>query len=316
MNNQNQNQQSLPALAKQHIATVENRVMEMEKSGQIHLPPHYSASNALRAAFLQLQEVVDKSDNPALQTCTQSSITNALLRMVVQGLSPDKSQCYFMVYGKKLACHRSYHGTMAVTQMVRSDIPLEGFAYAVVYEGDELEYEIRRGKTVVTCHKQKLENIKKDKIIAAYCEIYNSDDRLVNSELMTLDQIKQAWKQSPTKPVNDDGSLKTNSTHAKFTEDMALKTVISKTCRPIINSSSDKTLLNAATKDEQVQAEQEAEQIAEENANQEVIDVEPAEAEQVNENTGEVIEEPQGQGQGQEENQGNEQATETDGPEF
>ena len=281
---------NLPAIAKQYVGTVEKRVVEMERQGQIHLPENYSASNALRSAFLILQETKDKDKRPALEVCTQASITNALLDLVIQGLNPAKKQAYFLVYGQQLVCQRSYHGTMAVTRMVNPRIPDDGFSSAVVYEDDELIYEIKRGKTRIATHKQKLENIDKGKIKAAYCEIYDENDKLINSELMTLEQIKQSWKQSPIHPVDDKGNIKPASTHGKFTADMALKTVIGKACRPIINSSSDAELMKSANRGEQVQAESNAEQTAIENENQDVIDIEPpGQEETINKATGEVV---------------------------
>ena len=156
-NNGQQQKPSVPALAKQHVAAVEQRVMEMEQNKQIHLPENYSAPNALRSAFLHLQEVTDRNNRPALEVCSQASITNALLRMVIQGLSPDKKQCYYLVYGNQLVCQRSYHGTMAVARMVNPKIQEDGFSYAVVYEDDDLTYEIKRGKPVIQSHKQKLD---------------------------------------------------------------------------------------------------------------------------------------------------------------
>lgn len=269
------NKSNLPAMAKQQVATVENRVTEMEKSGQIYLPENYSASNALRSAFLLLQEVKDKDKRPALEVCTQASITNALLDLVIQGLNPAKQQAYFLVYGTQLVCHRSYHGTMAVARMVNPHIPDDGFSYAIVYKDDELIYEIKRGKCRIVTHKQKLENIDKAKIKAAYCEIYDEDNKLINSELMTLEQIKQSWKQSPVHPIDDKGNIKPMSTHGKFTEDMALRTVISKACKPIINSSSDAELMKATNRPEQIQAQTKAGSTADQFANQgEVIDAE------------------------------------------
>jgi recombinational DNA repair protein RecT len=60
---------------------------------------------------------------------------------------------------------------------------------------------------------------------------------------MTLEEIKASWKMSKTYPVKDDGSIKPGSTHDKFMADMCKKTVIARLCKPIINSSSDATIL-------------------------------------------------------------------------
>jgi len=257
------------------VDAVAKRVAVLERGGELHLPADYSPQNALKSAWLTLQEGKDKDGKPALEVCTRPSIMNALLDMVVQGLNPGKSQLYFICYGKQLTCQRSYFGDMAVVRRVNPRIPDDGFAYAVVYEDDELIYEVRRGKRVVSKHLQKLENVAKNKIVAAYCEIYDEDGALINSALMTMDQIKQSWMQSLVKPVDDKGNIKPGSTHGKFGEDMALRTVIRKACKPIINSSSDKTLMEAVTRSEFVQAEENGQTEIEEHANQEFFDVEP-----------------------------------------
>lgn len=49
-----------------------------------------------------------------MEVCSRESIANSLLDMVVQGLSPAKTQCYFIVYGNQLQLNRSYFGTQAV----------------------------------------------------------------------------------------------------------------------------------------------------------------------------------------------------------
>jgi len=92
---------------------------------------------------------------------------------------------------------------------------------------------------------------------------------------MTLEQIKQAWKQSQMHPVEAGGNIKAGSTHDKFTADMAIKTVINKVCKPIINSSSDNHLFKKSfNRAPDIIAEEEAAQEIAENANGEVIDIE------------------------------------------
>lgn len=278
-NNGNQNQPAhrptTAAIAKQYTDMVETRVAELVNSGGIHLPADYSAANAVRAAFLKLQDVQTKDKQPVLAACTRHSITNALLSMVVQGLNVDKNQGYFIAYGDALTFQRSYFGAMAVARRVNPNIAADGFAYAVVYEGDDFEFSIRRGKRVVEVHRQRLENIDKGKIIAAYCEVYGTDGQLIHSELMTMDEIKQAWRQSKMYPVDEKGNIKTGSTHDKFTADMALKTVINKTTKPIINSSSDRALLSAVRGALEIADEHVARAEAAEHANGEIIDLDP-----------------------------------------
>ena len=90
------------------------RVNSLEQSNAIKMPNGYSPGNALKSAWLKLQTVQDRNKQPALQVCTRTSIINALFDMCIQGLSPAKNQCYFIVRGNALTLMRSYFGTCAV----------------------------------------------------------------------------------------------------------------------------------------------------------------------------------------------------------
>jgi recombinational DNA repair protein RecT len=91
-----------------------------------------------------------------------------------------------------------------------------------------------------------------------------------------MDQIKQAWRQSKIYPVNKDGSLKVDSTHEKFTGEMAKKTVTSRLAKHIIGASTDSDLLIQSVRrsdDDAAEADVQAEIDA--SANQDYIDIEP-----------------------------------------
>lgn len=223
------------------VDVVKNKINEFISSGELYLPKGYSPDNAMKAAWLILQQTTDKDGKPALEVCTRDSIANALLDMVVQGLNPIKKQNYFIAYEKSLVCQRSYFGAMAVAKMVQPKI--DDFTFAVVYEGDKFSYGIKNGKKMVSNHEQELQNVNKKKIVAAYCIALDKDGEPYKTEIMTFDEIIQAWKQSKMNPIDDKGNVKESSTHGKFTADMALKTVINKTCKAIINASSDNALL-------------------------------------------------------------------------
>ena len=92
------------------------KVQKFESNGQIFFPENYSPENALKSAWLKLQEIKDKNSRLALQVCTKPSIANALFNMVIQGLNPAKNQCYFIPYGDQLTLMRSYFGTIAVAK--------------------------------------------------------------------------------------------------------------------------------------------------------------------------------------------------------
>ena len=264
--------------------------------GELFLPANYSAENAVKSAWLLLQDVTDRNRKPALEVCTKPSIINALQDMIFQGLNPAKKQCYFIPYGNKLQMQRSYFGSMHLAKTV--DPSITDFAYDVVYKNDEFEYEKIRGKTVISKHKQKLENVDKGNIIAAYFSIFRNDGSETTT-IMTMREVEQAWRQSAINPFTDDGKLKANSTHGKFTADMAMKTVINKACKIVINASDDSTLFaQSIRRSESTPLEDRLEEEVEENANQEFIDVEYTESEpesipdiEVDTQTGEVLDE-------------------------
>ena len=264
------------ALAKPYdiITNVAITLRKFTEDKELLLPDDYSIENALKSAWLILQETVDKDKKPVLEVCSRASIANALLDMAVQGLNPGKKQCYFIAYGSKLICQRSYFGTMAVAERVAGakDIWAE-----VVYQGDGFEYEIAHNRKNVTKHIQKLENIKSKNIVATYCVIEFQGKKPAITEIMTMEQVRQAWAKSK---MNPDTST---SIHAMFTEEMCKRTVINRACKKIINSSSDNNLFLKSfhrVDDEQIEADIAAE--IDEKANKEIIDVNP--------DTGEITE--------------------------
>ena len=231
------------------VDIVSEKVNAFLKSGQLVLPKDYVPDNATLSAYLSLNEVEDKSGNKVMvdgklqNVCTKASIANAILDMVIQGLMPWKDQCYFIVYGKTLSCQRSYFGSMAVAQRVKPEI--KDWGYNVVYQDDIFDYVIdhRNGKDSVIKHEQKIENISNAKIIAAYAMALDKDGNPLNCEIMSIEQIHQAWSMSKAKPFDEKGNLKQSSVHWKFARDMAIRTVVNKLAKFIINQSSDNALL-------------------------------------------------------------------------
>ncbi len=229
------------------VDIVTEKVHEFMRSGQLDLPKDYSVENALKFAYLALHTVENKDnqkiivDGKLTGVCTTASIANALLDMIVQGLDPNKDQVYFLVYGKMLSAQRSYFGSMAVAERV--NLKIKDWGYGVVYQGDEFKYGIKNGKKSVIDHVQDFENINNDKILGAYAMALDKDGNPITTEIMTIEQIHQSWKQSPMRPFDDQGKLKASSMHAKFPADFSLRTVINKLAKFLINSSSDNALL-------------------------------------------------------------------------
>lgn len=269
----------LAIVKKDTVDIVASKVREFQERGELHFPANYSPENAMKAAWLTIQETEDRNHNKALSVCTKDSVANALLNMVVQGLNPAKNQCYFIVYGNRLVLQRSYFGNMYLAKLVNPEI--EDIIADVVYKDDEFEYGKQRGRTVVLKHTQKLANVDKKNIIAAYCSvIYKNGTE--NTTIMTIDEIKQAWSQSQMRPITEKGEIKAGSTHDKFTAEMCKKTVINRACKAIINSSDDGSLLIKAYRetDDAVQEAAVEAEIAE-NANMIEVDIDT--------DTGEVI---------------------------
>ncbi len=253
------------------VNAVMTKISQLQAQGRLRFPAHYSPENALMSAYLVLQQTLTTDKKPVLKACTQESVANALLDMAVQGLNPMKKQCYFIAYGQQLVCQRSYFGTMAVAKRVTGC--QEIFA-EVVYEGDQFEYELRRGNKHITKHLQDINNVRGDKIAAAYCTIIGKDGQEY-SEIMTIDQIKKAWAKSKMSPVDDKGNIKASSTHGQFPEEMAKKTVINRACKAFVNTSNDSTLdavIEHFNRSDEVLEEAEFQEELEQHANQEVLD--------------------------------------------
>lgn len=236
-----------PIPEKSVVDIVSEKVSDFLKAGQLDLPKNYSWDNALKSAYLALNTVKNKEDKLVMEDgrltgiVTKASVANAVLDMIVQGLNPGKKQCYFVVYGKALTCQRSYFGSMAVAEMVNPVI--KDWGYEVIYEGDTFKYGILNGKKRVIEHVQTFDNIDKVKIVGAYAMALDAKGDPIKTEIMTIDEIHQSWEMSKSKPFAENGEVKASSVHGKFARDMALRTVINKVCKFIINHSSDNALL-------------------------------------------------------------------------
>ena len=206
---------------------VSNRISQLQDDG-LALPKDYNPQNALKAAWFKLQQTKDRSNRPALQVCTRSSIANALLDMVTQGLSPAKTQCYFIVYGNEVQLQRSYFGTIAAVKRLSSVKDIDA---QVVHQGDEFAIGADElGRIKVTKFVPKFENLDKP-IKGAFAFIELADGR-VDYTVMTQKQIQTSWGQS-----------RQHNVQQKFGDEMAKRTVINRAAKMYINTSDDSDLL-------------------------------------------------------------------------
>lgn len=229
-----------PTNAKQITSAVAERLDTLKDEG-LALPAHYNAQNALKAAYLRLQTVKDRQGRPALTVCTEPSIANALLDMAIQGLSPAKNQCYFIVYGNELQMQRSYFGTIAALKRLDS---VEDIDAQVVHRGDKFEIGADEFcRTIVTKFEPSFTNLDKE-LIGAFAFIKLANGR-VDFTVMTKAQIDTSWAQSRNRQ---------NNVQKKFSDEMAKRTVLNRAAKMFINTSDDSDLLtgsiNAATEAE------------------------------------------------------------------
>lgn len=216
------------AVAKNISEAVLAKVQTMQETGGLVLPEDYHAGNALNAAYLKFKQLEDKNHKPAEQVCTKESVALALMDMVIQGLSPAKNQCYFVVHGNQLTLMRSYMGTVAAAKRFGG---VKSVHAQVVYKNDRFEFEIdpSTGTKKVTVHEQSLESIEEGTIRAAYAVVITKDD--VYYEIMTMDEIRKAWAQGAAKGGSP--------AHENFPQEMAKKTVINRACKIFVNTSTD-----------------------------------------------------------------------------
>ena len=218
-------------ISKQVLAKID----AFQKSGELTLPKDYNAENALKSAYIILSD----PKNNILEKCDKASIAEALLKMVVYGVSPIKKQCYFIPYGQKLECSISYAGNIVTAKRYGN---LKDIKANAIFEGDTFEFEVDNatGKRKVLKHIQTLESIGSNKVKGAYAVIFMKDGS-VDVEVMSIAQIEQSWAQG--------GSKGNSPAHKNFKDQMACKTVINRACKLLISSSDDSVLYDPLDED-------------------------------------------------------------------
>lgn len=237
------------------------QLQEKTKYG-LSFPADYNPTNALMGAYLIMKETTDKNGKCILESCSQTSIANSLMDMATLGLNASKKQGYFIAYGGKCQFQKSYFGNITLAR--RNG--LKTINAEIIYDGDTFKYHIENGMKVIDVHEQDFMNIDNDKILGAYAVAVMDDGRKV-VEVMNINQLKKAWNQRM-------GGLKedANSTHMKFKDQMAKKTVINRLCKLIGNTSTDGNISEISDRlDEVAEVDVVAEDVAyeiESNANQ------------------------------------------------
>lgn len=220
------------------------QLKEKEQYG-LSFPKDYNPTNALMGAYLIMKETKDKNGKNILESCSQVSIANSLMDMVTLGLNASKKQGYFIAYGGQCQFQKSYFGNVAIAQ--RNG--LKSVNAEIIYKDDNFRYHIEDGMKVIDIHEQDFMNIDNDKIVGAYAVGIMEDGRKV-VEVMNINQLKKAWNQRI-------GGLKedASSTHSKFKDQMAKKTVINRLCKMIGNTSTDGNIASVSDRLDELENE-------------------------------------------------------------
>lgn len=240
------------------------KIDAFQSAGELRLPKDYSVENSLKSAYIILSD----PKNNLLAKCDKSSVAEALLKMVIYGVSPIKKQCYFVPYGEKLECSISYAGNIAIAKRFGNLKSIKGNA---IFEGDNFEFEVdsATGRRKVIKHSQTLDSVGGLVLKGAYA-VYELEDGTTDVEVMNIKQIQASWNQ---------GGAKGNSpAHKNFPDQMAIKTVLNRACKLLISSSDDSVLYDSL-EDEKI-IDVTSENVRHEvktKANKEFIDFEDAE---------------------------------------
>lgn len=226
---ENTQQNMQVAQVKKDISTqVLEKINTFQESGELTIPKNYSVDNALKSAYI----ILGDPKNDILAKCDKSSIAEALLKMVIYGVSPAKKQCYFIPYGQKLECSISYAGNIAIAKRYGNLKNIKGQA---IFKGDDFKFEVdpKTGRKKVINHSQTLDSLGTNEIIGAYA-ISEMNDGSVDVEIMNIKQIQMSWGQG--------GSKGNSPAHKNFPDQMAIKTVLNRACKLLISSSDDSVL--------------------------------------------------------------------------
>ena len=226
---QTQGQQSAAMVVNNAFIDGLSQQLQTKTQYGLSFPKDYNPTNALMGAYLILKETTDKNGKSILESCSQASVANALMDMCTLGLNASKKQGYFIAYGGKCQFQKSYFGNITIAR--RNG--LKDVRAEIIYEGDTFRYHIEDGAKMIDEHTQDFMNIDVNKIVGAYAVGIMEDGRKV-VEVMNINQLKKAWNQRM-------GGLKedASSTHTKFRDQMAKKTVINRLCKLIGNTSTD-----------------------------------------------------------------------------
>ena len=218
-------------------------ILKRALAAKIITPDSYALENAVKSAWIKI------SSEGYNRACSRLSLLNSVMDMIVQGLNPVKEQCYFINYKGHLKLSRSYLGSIAVTKRFCTNVA--EINAEIIYNGDELEFEIKNGVKLIGKHIQKFGNIQKDNIQGAYAIAVDYDGNQIAADIMTWDEILTSWERSTkvgdNRPIIN-GNLNPKSDHGKQPARFSRRTVINRLCKQLISATDDKELLRTVRK--------------------------------------------------------------------
>lgn len=110
----------------------------------------------------------------------------------------------------------------------------------MVRQGDIFEYGYNDDMDLaIYKHETKIENLD-NPILAAYAIIQTENEKVV--EIMSKQQLENAWGQGQSWKAAKKGNYE-SATHAKFSEEMAKKTVLNRASKRLINATDDSSIM-------------------------------------------------------------------------
>jgi recombination protein RecT len=242
-----------------------NKIEVFRNAGQINIPKDFDPANALQSAYLILSDM-KVGGVPVLDHCTKTSISTALLKMCVLGLSPVKKQCNLIAYGKELKCDQEYAGDIVLAKRFGD---LKDINAVTIYDKDEFEFkvDVKTGRKAIVKHIQSLNSFGggKETIRGAYA-VMEFNDGSFDAEIMNMKQIEASWAMG--------GAKGKSKAHLNFPDQMAEKTVIKRACKLLIRSSDDNILFAEINEEQRDKAKDDVDSEIQDNANAEIIGME------------------------------------------
>lgn len=201
----------------------------VEGNTAIAIAPNYDYVSAVRDLYLKVVDLKDKTGRPALDVVTPQSVEKAIRTMLIKGLSPVKNQCYPIVRGNQLTLHVSYQGNKRSAYESNREVVAGSIRSQVIYEGDTFIDRITPdGRRELVEHKQPPFGKRSTNIIGAYAIVTYKNGK-TEIDLMTFDEIKQAWAKSSSG----------GTTHKEFPHEMACKTVESRLSKKLYSATNE-----------------------------------------------------------------------------